>query len=151
MTNPQLISWLKEQASVLDEIIASACRKFQQDALINRSADQFGFDLAECQRESWNLWDGKDLCYDRPNTPFVYAMWYHGRRVNTFLTHFAETLSDARGNGRLDIFIFGPGRGAFHWAVVLFFHKSSSEEMAFPKSGTSNWVPSPFMLTFQRI
>src|SRR5260221_5606498 len=150
MTNPQLISWLKEQASVLDEIIASACRKFQQDALINRSADQFGFDLAEGQRESWNLWDGKDLCYDRPNTPFVYAMWYHGRRVNTFLTHFAETLSDARGNGRLDIFDLGAGTGAVQWAVGLVYHKLRSEGMAFPKLRIVNVDTSPFMLHFNR-
>jgi DNA helicase-2/ATP-dependent DNA helicase PcrA len=150
MTNPQLISWLKEQASVLDDIIASACRKFQQDALVNRSKDQFGFDLAECQRESWNLSDGKDLCYDRPNTPFVYAMWYHGRRVNTFLTHFAETLSDARGNGRLDIFDLGAGTGAVQWAVGLVYHKLRSEGMAFPKLRIVNVDTSPFMLHFNR-
>src|SRR5689334_7969785 len=92
MTETELLEWLKREHSTLDKIIANAGKEINNDALKLRSKEHFGFDLAECQLESYNLIRNQDLCYDRPTTAFGYSLWYHGRRVNTFLSHFAKTI-----------------------------------------------------------
>lgn len=150
MTEAEFINWLTQQASTLDAIIAQAGRQFQYEALQVRSSDQFGFDLSECQIESWNLRDGKDLCYDRPNTPLVYSLWYHARRVNTFLTHFAPFFLASEGVPSLEVFDLGAGTGAVQWAIGLIYQKMKEEGMAVPKIKIINVDTSPFMLYYGR-
>lgn len=148
MTALALTHWLQQQQDALDRIISKACRAFYADTLLERPAEEFGFELAACQRESWLLQEGKDLCYDRPNTPLVYALWYHGRRVNTFLSQFADTLFDAREMDNLEVFDLGAGTGAVQWAVGLVYHKMRKEGIPFPQIRLINVDTSPFMLYF---
>lgn len=151
MTEAQLIEWLKQQHSTLDRIIAKAGKEFHEDALKLRSKEQFGFDLAECQYESFNLSrkPPQDLCYDRPNTPFSYSLWYHGRRVNTFLSYFAKTIFNTT-DKQIEIFDLGAGTGAVQWAVGLVYHKMKEAGKQVPKIKIVNVDTSPFMLYYSR-
>jgi DNA helicase II / ATP-dependent DNA helicase PcrA len=149
MTEVELIEWLRRQHSTLDKIIADAGKEFHKDALQRRSKEQFGFDLAECQFESYNLIRNKDLCYDRPNTAFGYSLWYHGRRVNTFLSYFAKTILNTT-DKQIEIFDLGAGTGAVQWAVGLVYHKMKEEGRQMPKIKIVNVDTSPFMLYYSK-
>ena len=78
----KLLQWIEKEKTSIDEVITEAGRRFFDD---NKKKDNFSFELAECQAESFNLFNNKDLCYDRYCTPFVYSLWYHARRLNTFI------------------------------------------------------------------
>jgi hypothetical protein len=151
MTETELINWLKQQHSTLDKIVANAAREFHSEALKNRAKEDFGFDLAECQNESYNLINNKDLCYDRPNTPLVYSLWYHGRRVNTFLSYFAKTIFNTPETEKeIEIFDLGAGTGAVQWAIGLVYHKMKEAGRQVPKIKIVNVDTSPFMLYYSR-
>lgn len=151
MIEIELIDWLKQQHSTLDKIIATAGKEFHKDALQLRSKEQFAFDLAECQFESYNLSrkPPQDLCYDRPNTPFTYSLWYHSRRVNTFLSYFAKTILNTA-DKHIEIFDLGAGTGAVQWAVGLVYHKMKEAGKSVPKIKIVNIDTSPFMLYYSR-
>jgi len=146
MTETELLVWLKRQQPKLDIIIAKAGREFHNK---NKQRSNFGFDLAECQFESYNLIRNQDLCYDRPNTAFGYSLWYHGRRVNTFLSYFAKTILNTT-DKQIEIFDLGAGTGAVQWAVGLVFHKMKEEGMQVPKIKIINVDTSPFMLYYSK-
>lgn len=146
MNEAQLNSWLKQQQPVLDMLIANAGREFHEQ---NRTRRNFGFDLAECQLESYNLSRNMDLCYDRPNTAFCYSLWYHARRVNTFLSHFSKSIL-YNTQPTLDLFDLGAGTGAVQWAVGLIYHKMKSEGLQVPKIRIINVDTSPFMLHYSK-
>lgn len=146
MTTQELTVWLKSQQVNLDSIIAKAAIDFYEQ---NKARANFGFDLAECQEESWLLVNNQDLCYDRPNTPFVYSLWYHGRRVNTFLSHFAETILNSKEN-EIEFFDLGAGTGAVQWAVGLVYQKMREAGIATPKIKIINIDTSPFMLNYNK-
>lgn len=146
MKETELINWLKQQYSTLDEIIAKAGMEFYNE---HKDLPNFGFDLAECQFESYNLIRNQDLCYDRPNTGFCYSLWYHGRRVNTFLSHFAKTIFKTT-DTEIEIFDLGAGTGAVQWAVGLVYHKMKTEGIKVPKIKVVNVDTSPFMLYYSR-
>lgn len=149
MKETQLSTWLKEQEKTLDKIISNAGRQFHTDAIAYRSKGDFGFDLSECQAESFNLIRNQDLCYDRPNTAFCYSLWYHARRVNTFLSFFANTLINSS-NTQIEIFDLGAGTGAVQWAVGLVYHKMRLEGIKPPRIKIINIDTSPFMLYYSR-
>jgi DNA helicase-2/ATP-dependent DNA helicase PcrA len=149
MTELELTAWLKQQNSVLDRIISKAGKEYHSDALKVRTKEQFGFDLAECQLESYNLIRNKDLCYDRPNTAFCYSLWYHARRVNTFLSFFAKTIFNTT-DKHIEIFDLGAGTGAVQWAVGLVYHKMKEAGRPVPKVKIVNIDTSPFMLYYSR-
>ena len=117
MKEQQLLQWIENQKYTIDQIIYEAARNFFEQ---NKHKDNFPFDLAECQSESFNLIGNKDLCYDRYCTPFVYSLWYHARRVNTFLRFFSKAIlsSDDR---LIEIFDLGAGTGAVQFAAGLVF------------------------------
>lgn len=146
MTETELLNWLRQQHSTLDEIIEKAGREFYEQ---NQSRPNFAFDLAECQFESYNLIRSKDLCYDRPNTAFCYSLWYHGRRVNTFLSYFAKIILNTT-DTEIEIFDLGAGTGAVQWAVGLVYHKMKMEGISVPKIRIVNIDTSPFMLYYSR-
>jgi DNA helicase II / ATP-dependent DNA helicase PcrA len=146
MTETELLNWLKLQHSTLDEIITKAGFEFYKQ---NKSRPNFPFDLSECQIESYNLIRNKDLCYDRPNTAFCYSLWYHGRRVNTFLSHFAKTILNTT-DTEIEIFDLGAGTGAVQWAVGLVYHKMKTEGIKVPNIKIINIDSSPFMLYYSR-
>lgn len=146
MTEIELLNWLKLQHSTLDKIIEKAGREFYEQ---NQTRPNFAFDLAECQFESYSLIRSKDLCYDRPNTAFCYSLWYHGRRVNTFLSYFAKTIFNTT-DTEIEIFDLGAGTGAVQWAVGLVYHKMKMEGIGVPKIRIVNIDTSPFMLYYSR-
>lgn len=148
MTGQELHNWLKAQQDILDEIIAAAGREFHEQ---NKHRVNFPFDLTQCQVESYNLSrrPPQDLCYDRPNTPFTYSLWYHGRRVNTFLSHFATLLFSAN-VPVIEFFDLGAGTGAVQWGVGLVYHRMREAGLPVPKIKIVNIDISPFMLQYNR-
>lgn len=146
MTESDLLNWLKSQQSTIDKIIAKAGDEFHT---LNKVRLNFGFDIAECQIESYNLIRNQDLCYDRPNTAFCYSLWYHGRRVNTFLSYFAKTIFKTE-DKEIEIFDLGAGTGAVQWAIGLVYHKMKQEGRRVPKIRIVNIDTSPFMLYYSR-
>lgn len=146
MTETELLNWLRQQHSTLDEIITMAGLEFYNQ---HKDRPNFAFDLAECQFESYNLIRSKDLCYDRPNTAFCYSLWYHGRRVNTFLSYFAKTILNTT-DTEIEIFDLGAGTGAVQWAVGLVYQKMKMERISVPKIRIVNIDTSPFMLYYSR-
>jgi len=146
MTELELLNWLKQQQSKLDRVIANAGREFHDK---NKSRANFGFDLSECQFESYNLIRNQDLCYDRPNTAFGYSLWYHARRVNTFLSFFAKTIFNTT-DKQIEIFDLGAGTGAVQWAIGLIYHKMKEAGKVVPGIKIVNVDTSPFMLYYSR-
>lgn len=146
MNTQQFKQWLSSQQPKLDAIIANAGRKYWVD---HRRFSNFGFDLNECQHESYNLIRQKDLCYDRPNTAFAYSLWYHARRINTFLSHFGARMIEANAP-TINVFDLGAGTGAVQWSIGLFvaFAKANGERV--PKFRLVNVDISPFMLEYNR-
>ena len=146
-----------ENSSDDDYPNAGPVRTSVRDALASIDAQRtamkaqkdFGFDLSECQAESFNLIRNQDLCYDRPNTAFCYSLWYHARRVNTFLSFFANTLINSS-NTQIEIFDLGAGTGAVQWAVGLVYHKMRLEGIKPPRIKIINIDTSPFMLYYSR-
>ncbi len=146
MTELELLNWLKQQQPKLDRIIANAGREFHDK---NRNRANFGFDLSECQFESYNLIRNQDLCYDRPNTAFGYSLWYHARRVNTFLSFFAKTIFNTT-DKQIEIFDLGAGTGAVQWAIGLIYHRMKEAGKVVPRIKIVNVDTSPFMLYYSR-
>ena len=146
MKQEELIAWLDSQKATLDSVIAKAGVDFYET---NKSRTNFAFDLGECQIESYLLANNMDLCYDRPNTPFVYSLWYHARRVNTFLTHFASVIFNSP-DKEIDFFDLGAGTGAVQWAVGLIYHKMREAGHPTPKIRIINIDTSPFMLAYSK-
>ena len=140
-----LLTWLKDQQEKLDMIIKSSAEDFYNS---NVDRENFEFDLQECQHESFNLVGGNDLCYDRPNTPFVYSMWYHARRINTFLSFFADTLLKNTSNDKIEIFDLGAGTGAVQWSIALILCGMKALGIKTPKVTVINVDSSPFMLKY---
>lgn len=143
MNTAELKIWLREQQPILDRAIANAGRDFHE---LHKN-NNFGYGLAECQKESFNLFDGMDLCYDRRETPLVYSLWYHGRRVNTFLTHFSETILTSNEDS-LEVFDLGAGTGAIQWALGLIYHRMKEKGLKPPHIKIINVDTSPFMLYY---
>ena len=142
----QIESWLKSQQPVLDRLIADAARSYYQD---NKSQANFEFDLKECHSESYNLVQGKDLCYDRPNTAFAYSLWYHGRRINTFLSYFLDKFIERR-EQQLNVFDLGAGTGAIQWALGLIYQGFKALGHVPPSVNLINVDSSPGMLYYNR-
>ncbi len=148
MKEETLLTWLRNQQENIDEIIADAGKKFIQD---NHSNPNFSFDLAECQSESFNLIQHKDLCYDRPNTPLVYSLWYQARRINTFIHFFAKSILRS-GDKLIEIFDLGAGTGAVQLAAGLISCglKELSNGGDYPSIRIINIDTSPFMLSYNK-
>lgn len=148
MTFTDLQSYLSSQKQKLDTVISEAAEKFIAD---KSTSLNFKYDLQKCQEESFNLIRGQDLCYDRPNTALVYSLWYHPRRINTFLSHFAKKLCDlGRANSSLTIFDLGAGTGAVQWAVGLVASYFFENGYQLPPIRIVNIDSSPVMLKFNQ-
>ena len=144
MKEQQLLSWIENQKSILDQIIFEAGENFHEK---NKGKANFRFDLSECQSESFNLIGNKDLCYDRYCTPFVYSLWYHARRLNTFLRFFSRAILSS--NDRLiEIFDLGAGTGAVQFAAGLVYLGMKELGLNPPNIRVVNIDTSPFMLAY---
>jgi hypothetical protein len=144
MNEQALLGWILKQESVIDGIITEAGRKFLAD---NQHKPNFSFDLSECQTESFNLITNKDLCYDRYCTPFAYSLWYHARRLNTFLRFFSSAILNSN-DKLIEIFDLGAGTGAVQFAAALVQLGMKEIGLSPPKIRIINIDTSPFMLSY---
>lgn len=142
----QLKAWLKSEQDNLDLIIAKSAFTFYNQ---NKDKPNFQYDLKQCHIESYNLVKGKDLCYDRPNTAFAYSLWYHPRRVNTFLSFFLDKIIDHQ-EEHLQLFDLGAGAGAIQWGLGLIYVGLIRLGKKPPKITVINIDTSPFMLIYNR-
>jgi DNA helicase II / ATP-dependent DNA helicase PcrA len=102
----QLLDWLQAQQPTVDALIYRAANSYyrhQRDVVGLANLD---YDIGVTIHEALNLSSGLDLCYDRPTIGFTYSLWYHARRVNTFLRYFLRELATTSA-ASLDIFGLG--------------------------------------------
>ena len=142
----QLTTWLKSQQSILDNLIANAGTAFYRN---HKANPNFAYDLKQCHIESYNLIKGKDLCYDRPNTAFAYSLWYHPRRINTFLSFFLDKIIDQKEQS-FEVFDLGAGAGAIQWGLGLIYAGLKKHGIKPPKITVVNIDTSPFMLLYNK-
>jgi DNA helicase-2/ATP-dependent DNA helicase PcrA len=142
----QLATWLKGEQDNLDKIIAAASVAFYN---ANKENLNFKYDLKQCHIESYNLVRGKDLCYDRPNTSFAYSLWYHPRRINTFLSFSLNKVIEHQGE-HLEIFDLGAGTGAIQWGLALIYVGFKRMGKKPPRISVINIDTSPFMLVYNK-
>lgn len=138
--------WLVSQQANLDKIIADSAVAFYKQ---HKAMPNFIYDLKKCHKESYNLIRGQDLCYDRINTAFAYSLWYHPRRVNTFLSFFLDKVLDHQGD-HLEVFDLGAGAGAIQWGLGLIYVALKRLGKPVPRITVINIDTSPFMLVYNR-
>jgi hypothetical protein len=142
----KILNWIKDQQEVISKVIFDAGQDFYSK---NRNKDNFCFDLSECQLESYNLVNHKDLCYDRICTGFSYSLWYHARRVNTFINYFVSAILNSP-ESHIKIFDLGAGTGAVQFAVGLVYLGMKKLGLNPPKISIINVDSSPMMLYYNR-
>ncbi len=146
LNKEKIKNWILSQQSVLDEITAQACRDFWK---ANEAKPNFSYDLERTQEESYGLSKGKDLCYDRLTTALTYTLWYHPRRINTFLSFFIDHLVNFSGK-KIQLFDLGAGTGAVQWAILLVAVGLKELGEASLSISIVNMDTSPFMLYFNK-
>jgi len=142
----QLTDWLKSEQQNIDKAIARAGIKYYDE---HKTEPNFQYDLKQCHIESYNLIRGKDLCYDRPNTAFAYSLWYHPRRINTFLSFFLDKVLEHQGQ-HIQVFDLGAGAGAIQWGLGLIYAGLKRLGKTPPKITVINIDTSPFMLNYNK-
>jgi DNA helicase-2/ATP-dependent DNA helicase PcrA len=142
----QLTEWLKSEQQNIDKAIARAGIKYYNEHKIEPN---FQYDLKQCHIESYNLIRGKDLCYDRPNTAFAYSLWYHPRRINTFLSFFLDKVLEHQGQ-HIEVFDLGAGAGAIQWGLGLIYAGLKRLGKNPPRITVINIDTSPFMLNYNK-
>lgn len=143
--NQELINWIASQRDSLDTIIANTADEYF--ARNNNSRSNFIYDLQEASEEMYLLRKGKDLCYDRPGIGFVYSLWYHARRINTFLKYFTKAFINTK-EKNIEIFDLGAGTGAVQWAIGIVYAGMKSLNIPTPRIRIINIDNSPFMLQY---
>ena len=142
-----LINWLREQQPKLEAILLNSAEEYYKKHSSN-STFAFDFDAKKTGEEMWLLSKGGDLCYDRPTIGFNYSLWYHPKRINTFLRYFTDLIYDARNEVTIEIFDLGAGTGAVLWAVGLVVSGLKTLKMPCPKIRVINVDTSAFMIIY---
>jgi len=142
----QLTDWLKTEQQNIDKAIANAGIQYYTE---RNTEPNFQYDLKQCHIESYNLIRGKDLCYDRPNTAFAYSLWYHPRRINTFLSFFLDKVLEHQGQ-HIEVFDLGAGAGAIQWGLGLIYSGLKRLGKTPPRITVINIDTSPFMLNYNK-
>ncbi len=145
MSKDLLLNWLRNQKPVLEQILISAGEDYYNKYSVKRT---FEYDAKKTGEELWLLGRGEDLCYDRPSIGFNYSLWYHPKRINTFLRYFTELIYNSRNEKAIEIFDLGAGTGAVLWAVGLIVHGLKELNMPCPKIRVINIDTSPFMIIY---
>lgn len=145
MSKETLVNWLREQQPKLETILLNSAEEYYNNYSNKRT---FAFDAKKTGEEMWLLSRGGDLCYDRPTIGFNYSLWYHPKRINTFLRYFTDLLYDARNENTIEIFDLGAGTGAVLWAVGLVVSGLKTLQMPCPKIRVVNVDTSAFMLFY---
>lgn len=147
MNQQAFTQWLKEQQSILEQVIHNAAQSFLKK---HDPVENFGYDLRCSQKEAYNLMNGLDLCYDRYTTPLAYSLWYQARRINVFLTHFQNKIFEAgSASTPVEIFDLGAGTGCVQMCFGL-GHVAFSRHGVKPLVRIINVDSSPFMLEYLR-
>lgn len=142
----RLTEWLISEQSNIDRAIADAAIRYYKE---HKNEPNFQYDLKKCHIESYNLIRGGDLCYDRPNTAFAYSLWYHPRRINTFLSFFLDEVLRYQGQ-HLEVFDLGAGAGAIQWGLGLIYAGLRRFGKTPPRVTIINIDTSPFMLNYNK-
>ncbi|MEQ9287694.1 MAG: UvrD-helicase domain-containing protein [Cyclobacteriaceae bacterium] len=142
----EIKKWILSQQDILDKITSEACREFWE---ANKSNPNFQYDLKQSHSESYELVNGRDLCYDRYTTAITYTLWYHPRRINTFLSFFIDHVLSWSGQ-RIQLFDLGAGTGAVQWTILLAAYAMKKFGIKPPEVHIINIDTSPFMLYFNR-
>ena len=145
-----LQAWLQAQKDQLDNLIFRAANRYYVTQRDYRRFTNLDHDIEATTQESFNLSAGHDLCYDRPTIGYTYSLWYHARRVNTFLRYFAQELLAADPAVPLDVFDLGAGTGAVQWAVGLVYAGLKACGRPVPRLHIINVDSSAFMLEYNR-
>jgi hypothetical protein len=140
----ELLQWIQKQQNVLDKLIADAAADFRS----KKDHANFVFDANTVSKEMWNLRNGKDLCYDRPSIGFIYSLWYHGKRINTFLRYYLNLIMQSLDESKIEVFDLGAGTGAVQWAVGIVYAALKEMGIATPRFSVINIDSSPFMLQY---
>ena len=140
----KILDWIQSKQNVLDKIIGIAAEDFR----FNNQNKNFIYDCSETSKELWNLGQGKDLCYDRPTIGFIYSLWYHGKRVNTFLRYFFNLITQSLDEKYIEILDLGAGTGAVQWAVGITYAALKDLNIRTPEIHIINVDSSPFMLQY---
>lgn len=141
----RVLDWISAQQPVLDKIIADAAEKFHNEHSQNSN---FVYDSNQTSKELYNLGSGWDLCYDRPTIGFTYSLWYHGKRVNTFLRYFFKLIMGSLNEDKIEILDLGAGTGAVQWSVGVIYAALKDLNIKTPEISVINVDSSPFMLQF---
>ena len=145
-----LLQWLQAQQPRLDTLIYQTANRYYRTQRDYRNFTNLDHDIEVTTQESFNLSAGHDLCYDRPTIGYTYSLWYHARRVNTFLMYFLKELSAADPAAPLDVFDLGAGTGAVQWAVGLVYAGLKACGLPAPRLHIVNVDSSAFMLDYNR-
>jgi DNA helicase-2/ATP-dependent DNA helicase PcrA len=145
MSKDLLVNWLKEQQPILEKILLTSAEEYYNNYSSKRN---FFYDVKKTGEELWLLSRGGDLCYDRPTIGFNYSLWYHPKRINTFLSYFTDLIYDARNEGNIQIFDLGAGTGAVLWAVGLVVQGLKHLQLPCPNVRVVNIDTSAFMLIY---
>lgn len=141
--------WIKQQQGQIDLIIKDAAAYYYKH---NNHHLTFNYELQQCYKESLNLMNGKDLCYDRPDVGLTYSLWYLGRRLNTMIALMAQKIYEAseRKQAGIEIFDLGAGTGATQMAAAICWLSLHQQGMHCPRLAIHNVDLSPFMLHYNR-
>lgn len=145
MSKEILVNWLRQQQPKLETILLTSAEEYY-----NKYSDKptFAYDAKKTGEEMWLLSRGGDLCYDRPTIAFNYSLWYHPKRINTFLRYFTDLIYDARDENTVEIFDLGAGTGAVLWAVGLVVSGLKTLQISCPKIRVINIDTSAFMIIY---
>ena len=147
MTKEDLVYWLKQQQPNLENILLKAAEEFVAHS---SARTYFAHDARKSGKELWLPGQGKDLCYDRPTIGFNYSLWFHPKRINTFLEYFTDVIFESRNEATITIFDLGAGTGAVLWAVGLVVHGLKYLKIECPNIRIINIDTSPFMIAYSR-
>lgn len=145
MSKETLVNWLREQQPKLETILLTSAEEYYNNY---STKPTFAYDAKKTGEEMWLLSRGGDLCYDRPTIGFNYSLWYHPKRINTFLRYFTDLIYDARNENAIEIFDLGAGTGAVLWAVGLVVSGLKTLRMPCPNIRVINVDTSAFMIIY---
>lgn len=145
MSKETLVNWLREQQPKLETILLTSAEEYYSNY---STKPTFAYDAKKTGEEMWLLSRGGDLCYDRPTIGFNYSLWYHPKRINTFLRYFTDLIYDARNENAIEIFDLGAGTGAVLWAVGLVVSGLKALRMPCPNIRVINVDTSAFMIIY---
>ena len=140
----QTLEHLRGRQALLDSVIAEAGRDYLRRTWRQPSTR---FDLEVTNEELFKLSRNGDFCYDRPSAGVLYALWYHGRRVNTSLALVLSLARSARGEP-VTVLDLGAGTGAVQWALAVACDVLLAEGQRPPHFKVISVDTSPFMLSY---